>query len=717
MTAERAARRSAGTAAAPARPLPARAVRPVMSLRWIVSLAMVALTVVVGGGVGAIAERRARAELTAEIETRLRLEARNLALTSASALLTDYPELTLVPLVRQMQSRQPELAWVVVVDRNGVIHGHSDVRRLGTLYVPPAGLELRSTAGAAQETLQANAGILMASAPILHPGGQVLGEAHVALRRASIERRLAGARRQQFVALAVFLMAGVGAAFLLSARLLRPLGALRAGIERIGAGDLDTRLALDDRTEIGRLAEAVNAMASDLKRAQAQRAERERLAHEMELAQRIQRSLVAPGRTVAGPFVIESAQRPATEVGGDYVDVFELPDGGIGLAIADVSGKGLAGCLVTSMLSALLRAFRTTHLSPAAMLATLDERMRELLPRGSFVTMFYGILEPGAGRLRYASAGHNPPLVYRARQRTATWAPAGGLPLGASRAKVTRVVREELVELEPGDALIQFTDGISEALDRAGREQFGLERMAQRVCAAAPEGAAAIRQALDDAVTAWRGERPPFDDETVLVVCREGTAAGGGVGDDEALSLLDEATRRGRRLRLPASLAALVRIDDWLADCPVLRDLGGLERECLRAALREACANVVEHGQLRDGEDGLELWWLEGDGPAGVTDAGTDAGPAVAPDPAAAVARGHFLLRDQGVPFRPDDWRPTDFHDRRVWRRGRGFGLDLIHRAMERVDYHPGTPAGNLTIMAFGRPGARAGREEIRHAG
>src|SRR5258706_12023375 len=162
-------RQTAGTTAAPAAPappIPARPRRPVTSLRWIVSLAMVALTVIVGGGVGAIADLRARAALTAEIETRLRLEARNLALTSASALLTDYPELTLVPLVREMESRQPELAIVVVVDRAGVIHGHSDVRQLGTVYVPPAGLLLRPLAGATPETLQSNTEILMASAPI-----------------------------------------------------------------------------------------------------------------------------------------------------------------------------------------------------------------------------------------------------------------------------------------------------------------------------------------------------------------------------------------------------------------------------------------------------------------------------------------------------------------------------------------------------------------------
>src|SRR5205814_8410912 len=182
---------------------------------------------------------------------------------------------------------------------------------------------------------------------------------------------------------------------------------------RIGRGDLGTPVRLRDRTELGMLADAVNHMAARLRHAQVELVERERLAHELELARQIQSSLLPSRRRVAGPFVIQGSNRAAQEVGGDYFDFFELPDGQIGLAIADVSGKGLAGCMVMSMLSALLRAYRETEASPAALLATLDERLGETLQPGTFVTMFYGVLDPQRGRLVYASAGHSPLLVYR----------------------------------------------------------------------------------------------------------------------------------------------------------------------------------------------------------------------------------------------------------------------------------------------------------------
>lgn len=694
--------------------------RGVLSLRWIVTGAVVALTTVVVASMGMLSERRARAELTAELETRLGLEARNLALTSAGALLTDYPELTLQPLVREMQSRQPELVSIAVADRNGVIHGHPDVRLLGTAYAPPPGLVRRAaTSASAGEVLAANRDILMASAPILSSTGQRLGTAYVALRRDSIDRRLAGARRQQLVALAIFLALGATAAFVLTARLLAPLGRLHQGIERIGRGDLDTPLELGSRTELGMLAGAVNAMAGDLKRAQVEMVERERLSREMELAQHIQRSFVASGRKVAGSMVVESAQRPATEVGGDYVDVFELPDGRLGLAIADVSGKGLGGCLITSMLSVLLRAYRNTHLSPAAMLAALDERLGESLPRGSFVTMFYGLLEPATGRLCYASAGHSTPLLYNATRGDARWGEAGGLPLGASRTgQIRRTLKDRELELEPGDVMVQFTDGLSEALDVTGEHQFGLERLEQCVIAAAPAGAASIREALFAAIEGWRGTRPAFDDETVLVVSRDaiaGAGAGGGGASGEqleVLALLQRAGHEGVHLRLPASLPALVRIDDWLGGVPGYLTLGESERECLRVALHEACSNVVEHGYGSALGKQFDLWWL----PEGA-DAGVPAAPLGAPaGPAKVEWSGCFLLRDDGKTFRHDDWRPTDFQDPRARQRGRGFGLDIIHRAMRRVSYVPGTPSGNLTVMVFGVPLEHVAQKEKRYA-
>src|SRR5207248_2908883 len=136
--------------------------------------------------------------------------------------------------------------------------------------------------------------------------------------------------------LVAFLVLGTVAALILSASLLRPVAALRAGLERIGRGDLDTPLEVRDRTEIGALAGTVNRMARELKAAQGVLVERERIAAEVQLARRIQRALLPAGRREAGPFVIEGEQRAAAEVGGDYYQMLDLPNGRVGVVIADV---------------------------------------------------------------------------------------------------------------------------------------------------------------------------------------------------------------------------------------------------------------------------------------------------------------------------------------------------------------------------------------------
>lgn len=680
--------------------------RPTLSIRWIVALVAAGLTAAAVFIVAAVGESNARKALTREVETQLLLQARNLALASADALLTDFPELVLHPLAKEMKAKQPELVMVQVVNHEGTIQGHPDARRLGTKYVAepkqvPQPTQRELGPG---EAMVGDAEVMLASAPVRHRNGQQIGTAWVGLKRSYLEHALAEARRQQVMVLAVVLVLGVLTALVLMSFVLRPVAALRAGIERIGRGDLATPLRLQDRTELGLLGNMMDDMAAELSRMQSEMVERERLAHEVELAREIQSSLLPSKPTTSGPFVVRGSQWAAAEVGGDYYDYFVLPDGKIGVAVADVAGKGLAGCLVMSMLSALLRAYRNTHVSPARMLAVLDERLGETLKRGSFVTMFYGVLDPEAGELVYASAGHSPLLIFRRATETVEWHPTKGIPLGAIRGgAIARTLRDTVVQIAPGDLLVQYTDGINEAFDPHQTEQYGFERMERAVISAAPAGCEAVIATLREGVQRWTQNGPLMDDETILVVSREGAesanrpslnvtsaadrakpAATASPVDESPLGRLAYARAHGSRLILPASLEALFQIRDWLADLHPRESLGIGQFELLSTALYEACANVVEHGGGENAGQPFELWWAPG----------SDAG-------AADLEHGYFLIRDQGVPFNAKNWEATNFSDPAVWKRGRGFGLDIIHRVMNRVEYHPGTPQGNLTLLVF----------------
>jgi len=708
----------APVAAAPGRPWTgSRRGRNVLSIRWIVTAAAVALTTGAVLSVGVVAERNTRRALAREAEARLLLEARNLALTSSEALLNDFPELTLHPFLKEMKAREPELAFALVVDKNGVIQGDPDARELGGRYRPSSTLApVQPTQPlGAEESIMGNHQVLVVTSPVLHRNGRTIGTAIVALRRGHLERMIQSARRQQTLVLGVFLVLGIASAYVLMSFLLRPIETLRAGIERIGRGDLDTPVRLRDHTELGLLAVAVNDMAAELKRAQSEMVERESLAHEVELARQIQSSLLPSQKRVAGDFVIEGSQHAAAEVGGDFYDYFPLADGRIGIAVADVAGKGLAGCMVMSMLSALLRAMRTSFTSPAGLLAALDDRLGETLQPGSFVTMFYGALDSETGTLVYASAGHSPVLIYRGSNQGVEWLKSKGIPLGAVRGGAIRAtLADSTITLGPGDALVQFTDGINEAFDPTWKEQFGFKRMEEVVRETAPRGAAAIIDALHSSVRDWTGEGPPHDDETVLVVSYEGVKAEQEPGPkatagSDPLARLAEAQLIGTCMQLRANLEGLTGIRGWVEACFKGRTLGETDFELLSTALYEACANVVEHGYDKDSTSGFELWW--------VPDVDlTRRGPGRPPrEPSSARGGGYFLIRDHGRAFSADNWTKTDFSDPVVWKRGRGFGLDIIHRAMSQVAYHPGTALGNITLMTFD-PTFAAEEGKLRHA-
>jgi sigma-B regulation protein RsbU (phosphoserine phosphatase) len=690
--------------------------RRVLSIRVIVTAATAALIAASVISVGAVSERNTRRALLREIETRLVLEGRNLALTSAGALLSEFPELTLVPLVKEMQAARPELAFVVVVDHRGRVQGHADPRRLGEPFELPAGLGPADGSPALEpgERLLANPALLVAEAEVSHPTEPHLGRAVVALQRAYVEGAVSAARRAQLVTLAVLLGLAVVLGLVVLGWLLRPVATLRAGLERIGRGDLDTPLPVRDATELGLLAETVNDMAERLKAAQRETVERERLQHELELARAIQQRLLPRGPRAARGFVLAGAQRAAAEVGGDYYDFLDLPDGRVAVAIADVSGKGLAGCLVTSMLSALLRALHTVHASPSALLVELERLLEATLEPGEFVTMFYGLLEPRSGRLVYASAGHTPLLVWRAAEGEVEWHPTRGIPLGAVRGgALAQTLEDRVVELRPGDLLLQFTDGISEAFDRSGKEPFGFERVDHLVIEHAGRGSAALIEALADTVERWRGGEPQ-DDETLLVVAREAGAEepdairGAALIRSDPLRRLGEAEARGVPLRLAANLEGLRALGPWLQRCEHLAELEPVERRQLELALYEACANVAEHGLKLDPSQSFDLWWVPG-----AAAPGGDGGERAELD--ARVRAGYFVLRDQGFPFSPGRWRPRDLEDPRSRLAGRGLGLDLIHLAMDEVVYRPATPAGNITMLTFDPAKARRVHQENRH--
>jgi len=669
--------------------------RRVTSMRLIITFATMVLISVTVIGVGWVAERNAREALTTELETRLLLEARNLAKVGTEALLSEYPELTLCPVVKETQNERDDLDFVVVLDHEGKIQGHADARKLGTEYQPPAGMQPVATRGQILpgETLLGDQQLLTARVPIEYGDGQQLGTVVIGLRRAYLEAMVTKARKELIIFTTACLTAGIATAFLLMSFLLRPIAILRRGLERIGRGDLDTPVRLRDRTELGLLAEAVNGMASELKASQAEMLEKERLDHEMGLARGIQQSLLPAAANRVGPYQVAAAYAAAAEVGGDYYDVFDLPDGRTGLVIADVAGKGLSGCLVTSMIAVLLHSLRDEHDSPSSLLVALEKALGDFLQPGIFVTVFYGILDSRSGQFSFASAAHSPLLVYRAEAGVTEWYKTKGIPLGAVKGGALAGTLDDLtIDLGPGDMAIQFTDGLNEAAHATSEEEFGFSRIADVVTQQAASGHTAVIDGLLTRVKEWTGPQPPGDDQTVLLIRRELSAAAdtlpAPVWDSlladqnlQSPGALHSALADSSHLDVKADLQKLTVLCEWIDSSDGLRDLSGPDRRLVETGLYELCANIIEHGCHNSPGTPIEIWWRQ---------VGHDQ-----------TAGGFFVIADQGAAFDMSEWESPDLEDPAVRKQGRGLGLQIIRSAMRQVTYLPATQAGNITLLHF----------------
>jgi sigma-B regulation protein RsbU (phosphoserine phosphatase) len=248
---------------------------------------------------------------------------------------------------------------------------------------------------------------------------------------------------------------------------------------------------------------------------------------ELKAAADVQRWLL-PSLPALDDIGIAASYRTARYSSGDYYDVGRMPDGRVGVLIADVSGKGAAAAVLMAVLRSIVHdeVDRTGPTGPAALLAYADGRLRALglAERGAFVTAFCGILDPATGELVYSCAGHNPPRLLHVRDRTViSLDGAKTFPLGLFDEPHAHT--EETAVLMPGDLLLFYTDGITEARSPAG-EFFGVDRLDQLLRNLSnPITADAVVKRIADAVASFSPPGVPADDQTVV-------ALGGGARTD-----------------------------------------------------------------------------------------------------------------------------------------------------------------------------------------
>jgi hypothetical protein len=254
--------------------------------------------------------------------------------------------------------------------------------------------------------------------------------------------------------------------------------------------------------------------------------ERERVKAEIDAANRIQAALLPvdapdlPGASFASHY------RAATEIGGDYFDFLTMPSGEVGIAFGDVSGHGLTSGIVMAMAKAALLVQVGYDPGPRAVMNVLNDIVMRTAPKRMMMTFFFGLLDPATQTLRFSSAGHLDPYVYRARTKCLEPLSSWGFPLGVRRREP---FMEHSVDFEDGDRLILYSDGLIEAIDDDG-DPFGFERFEKTILACGHMDAEDIKKSLLNSIRKFTRNRPPEDDQTLVVVSFEDEAVARAAG-------------------------------------------------------------------------------------------------------------------------------------------------------------------------------------------
>ncbi len=254
--------------------------------------------------------------------------------------------------------------------------------------------------------------------------------------------------------------------------------------------------------------------------------ERERFSRELEIAHQVQTRLLPHKDPSIRNYVIRGLCVSAREVGGDYYDYFDLGDNKLGVVVGDVSGKGLPAAFYMTLTKGIFQSQAGASLSPCEVLKTVNRILIHTLEKGSFVTMFYGVLDYAENSFTYARAGHEPAIYYNSTKGRAEILRPPGIGLGLKEGTIfEKNICDRKLNLNKGDIILFYTDGFNDTRNK-NNEDYGRERILKFVENHRDITGDSFIKALSDEISAFSSNSPQFDDLTVVSINYSGDSPG-----------------------------------------------------------------------------------------------------------------------------------------------------------------------------------------------
>lgn len=359
------------------------------------------------------------------------------------------------------------------------------------------------------------------STPVIMASGPKLGEVHVWVNDKTIQHLVDQRKMRLIIYLLLILILGYIPLFFLIHRLLQPFHSLANWVREVVHGKVDQdEIDIDASDEIGEIAQAFNEMTHKFREAQITLVEQQKLQKELQVAQEIQQMLLPSDFPEVEGYDIASYYEAAKEVGGDLFDFVEVDNDTIGICVADVSGKGVPGSMIMTMIRTALRLESRGNKNPAEVLSKVNEFVADDMKRGMFVTMFYVVLDSRNREIHFASAGHNPMILYRNSAKQTYYLNPPGFPVGIQLPDMSlfsRTIKTESIRLREDDILVLYTDGVTEAMNRK-RELYREERFLDSIRRNAHLSVGEFIKAINSELKQFTGGAPQNDDITVVSI-------------------------------------------------------------------------------------------------------------------------------------------------------------------------------------------------------
>ena len=447
-------------------------------------------------------------------------------------------------LVVSFKRANPELELIVLTDENGRVVAHSDdIHNIRKTYEPPDSVDVSIMGRPQHYTVDGNERDYLIL-PVERGQAQA-GLAHVVYTRDAISEPLSRARRKVALLTIVLMVFGVVGVYMLSDYFVRPIVNITRRVRRFTSGDLESELPLEGAEEFFDISKAFNEMMTRLSQDRENIVAREKMAKEIEVASQIQQTLMPRQLPIVAGLQLDAFYRAASVVGGDLYDVFRIGPERYCLVVADVSGKGVPASLVMSMLRTVIQINADGDVSARDILIRVNGYLKQNMPSGIFITVMLAVYDAGVRTIELVSAGHNPMLFCRAGSRDVRKINPKGMALGMPVTlgqDFDERMEQVCIEVADGDVFIIYTDGITEATNREGR-QFGMDRLADFLVTHASVDVCRDVQALTGAIVSevdeFAGFAPQSDDMTFVIARATSLSDDGKTDSQTGTDILD----------------------------------------------------------------------------------------------------------------------------------------------------------------------------------